>query len=500
MIKKRLGLSLIASMMLLSTAYSGKIITNAGDVENPIVTPNNQYGFGGWNFDNIDVRIVNTNDFSGSVGTFYENNGTYTTMGEDMSFESDIWSLDGMTLLAHLHGKDWPVGEPAGIKIINNDLKVQHGKPFNCIMNTSYLDVGYLDTVNPQPVICSSDFQTHKRFKINLLPSTIEGTPAGGWGRAVDIVFNLDMSDTNTTVRRYQVLQKINNYTDKRLDGYSLEVLDENGTSNPYLKLSLGYGEGDNGTNIWDESELANMSHGLWGPIDNHFPEPGFFDQYRAYFPITFNTPDNNSIGYTGDMGASNYQKIFGNWLPSIWAPKGIFHDDDMNPATDGVLVAFWGTIPGERYTGTPAWHKGFVDNWEIPSSAELDSWQGTWYEQSTIEDVLNLGLNYIVEVGENAKIGSTFIIRITPHVSTDQVPPAYICDSATQHSAQGSLGCVDDAPATIVPPYLPDIPDPRFIQGTTIVDTNATVTTPWELPVCADGNLSSTQGTDICL
>lgn len=500
MTKKKLGLSLIASMTLLSTVYAGKIITNAGDVENPIITPNNQYGFGGWNFDNVNVRIVNTDAFSGSVGTFYDNNGTYTPMGENMSFESDIWSLDGMTLLAHLHGKDWPVGEPSGIKVINDDLNVLHGKPINCIMTTSYRDIGYLDTANPQPVICSSDFQTHKRFKINLLPSTIEGTPAGGWGTAVDLVFNLDPSDTNITARRYQVLQKINNYTDKRLDGFSIEVLDENESINSALTLSLGYGEGDNGTNIWDENELANMSHGLWGPIDNHFPEPGFFDQYRAYYPVTFDTPENNSVAYTGDMGASNYQAIFGNWLPSIWAPKGIFHDDDMNPATDGVLIAFWGTIPGERYSGTPAWHKGFIDNWEIPTTAELESWQGEWYAEETIEDVLNLGLNYIVNVGENAKIGSTFIIRITPHVSTDQVPPSYVCNNSTQHHAQGTFTCIDNIDATLVPPYLADILDTRRIQGTTIEDTNASTSATWKLPECPDGNLSTIQGSDICL
>ena len=45
----------------------------------------------------------------------------------------------------------------------------------------------------------------------------------------------------------------------------------------------------------------------------------------------------------------------------------------------------------------------------------------------STVEDVLNLGLNYIINVGANAAIGSTFTLRITPHVALDQTPPTYV-------------------------------------------------------------------------
>jgi len=460
--KSVLGLSLVTAMLLGSSAYAGKIITDA-DVNNIVLTKDKQFGFGGWNFENIDVRIVDVSDFSGNVGTFNTVTGVYTTMGADMSFESDIKN-EADVIVGHLHGKDWPVGEPSGIKIINDDANVKVPKPVNCIMTSSYLgdldDSGttfYLDSATPKPVLCSSPFQTHKRFKINMLPSTVEGIAPGSYGKPVDLVFNLDPTDASTESVRYQVLQKINNYTDVRLDGYKMEVLDANGAKNAALTLSIGEGEdttNDPATNIWSDDELANFSHGLWGPIDTHFTTPGFFDEVRAYYPAALADPQ--TISYAGDMVGGNYQDIFGNWLPSIWAPVGIFHDDDNNPETDGALRAFWGVPPGAAEGTLPAWHKGFVDNWAEPTTAELIGWTGALYEEETIEDVLNLGLNYIVEVGENAKLGNSFTLRVTPHVALDQTVPIYVdIDAPTDYPfSKGIVGI---------------LPEPRFTVGDTL-------------------------------
>lgn len=465
--KRALGLSLVTAMLLGSSAYAGKIITDADTVT---WTQNKQFGFGGWNFDNINVRIVDVSDFSGDVGTFNTATGFYTAMGADMSFESDIKN-DADVIVGKLHGKDWPVGEPAGIKIINGDTKVSHGKPFNCIMTSSYLSEfdtndglnGYLDAVSegntPQPVICSSPFQTHKRFKINMLPSTVEGIAPGNYGKPVDLVFNLDPADSSTDIVRYQVLQKINNYTDVRLDGYKIEVFDASGAKNAALTLSIGTGE-NAGADIWTVDELANFSRGLWGPNDAdqqdpHFPLDGFFDKVRAYYPVAISA-DKWSISYTGDMQGGNYQEIFGNWLPSIWAPVGIFHDDDNNPETDGVLRAFWGVPPGTAEGTAPAWHKGFADNWAEPTAAELLSWTGALYDEETIEDVLNLGLNYIVEVGNNAALGNKFILRITPHVAVDQTVPAYVdIDAPSDYPFSKGIVAIS--------------PEPKFTVGDTL-------------------------------
>jgi len=438
-------MSLVAGMLLGSNVYAGKIITDA-DLSNIVVTPNTQFGFGGWKFDNVDVRMVDAETGIATGGSFNIADGTYSPMGIGDSFESDIKDINystgvpviGSTVMGHLHGKDWPVGEPAGIKIINDDTKVQHGKPFNCIMTSSYQDGGYLNDATPNPVICSSPWQTHKRFKINLLPTSVDSVPVeGGYGEPVDIVFNLDPTDTNTTVRRYQVLQKANNYTDKRLKGYKIEVLDENGSKCDTLTLSLGIGEGDAGGDIWGEEDMANMSHGLWGPYEEGRFDNGFFDYKRAYYSVVL-SDNNHTISYAGEMLGGNYQAIFGNWLPSIWEPMGIFHDDDQDPETDGILKAFFGTAPGHT---EDAWYKSTVTNpldpnptyaWSEATDADFLEWSGDWYSVGAVEDVLNLGLNYIVNVGENALIGKTFTIRITPYVDSNQSVPSYVGKDTT--------------------------------------------------------------------
>ncbi len=480
--KKFLGLSLVTAMLLGTSAYAGKIITDAGDPADAgnIRVDNQQYGFGGWNFDNVNVRIVDVNDFTGDIGEFNTTTGEYIGLVPETSFESDIKNTAG-TVVGHLHGKDYPVGEPAGIKVINDDMDVKHGKPFNCIMTSSYQAGGYLDDVTPQPVICSSPFQTHKRYKINMLPSSVEGVAPGAYGKSIDLVFNLDDTDTNTTVRRYQVLQKANNYTGVRLDGYKVEVLAGVGAAavpNAALTLSLGLGE-DNNTDIWNVEDMANMSHGLWGPIDDNFEAPGFFDSTRAYYPVVL-SDTNQTISHTGDMDGGNYQAIFGNWLPDIWEPQGVFHDHDADPETDGVLLAFFGKAPD---TTEDAWYKNsvIVDKsdpknfvydytWALATADDFAAWSGDLYSVGGIEDVLNLGLNYIINVGENAAIGSTFTLRITPHVAADQTAPSYV-------GADDSIPTPPPADETAPVITLTGDNPMTVLQGRTFTDPGATAT-----------------------
>ncbi|MCW8821013.1 MAG: choice-of-anchor F family protein, partial [Sulfurovum sp.] len=449
-------MSLVTAMLLSSGAYAGHIIgANPGDT----VELETQFGFGGWNLDDVVVSIVSVTDFTTVTGTFEPTDGTYTTMVVGDSFESAISTEAEVRGL--LHGKNWPVGEPSGIKIINGDTKTSNGKPENCIMTTSYLAAednlpsltnGYLDafydnnvSTTPAPTLCSSPFQTHKRFKVNMLPTTVAdvNTSTGGYGKPIDLVFNLDTNDTNASTQRYQVLQKINNYTGLRLDGYRVEVLDASKQPNAgALTLSLGIGEKEPSVgNIWGVEDMANFSHGLWGPATTedppHFPEDGFFDSVIAYFPVQLNEFNTTAYTLNGPVQGGNYNDLFGHWLPSKWAPYGIFFDNDNDPTTDAELVAFWGTTPDEAsdVNATPAWHKGQAESWAEPTTVELDAWMASnLYSVGIIEDTLNLGLNYIVEVGDNTsdQIGATFTIRITPHVSADQTPPSYIDENGT--------------------------------------------------------------------
>lgn len=427
---KIIRFSVATALIIGTSAYAGKIISNATYInnnvtsENAIVSDSTQFGSGGWNLDNINVKIVSTDDYSTALPgyTFDVVTGVYTSMGTGQSFESEI--LSGGEVRGKLHGKDWPVGEPSGIKIINGDLKaLATGSPANCIMTSSYLKSHYLDELLEErwPSICSSSFQTHKRFKVNMLPTTVDTVDAEGYGKPFDIVFNLDLSDINTSITTYQVLQKINNYTGKILDGYKLEILDGSGAKNDNLTLSLDKDSID---------DYANFSYGLWGPVNEpHFPTQGFFDSAKAYYPVTL-SDDNQTISWHGDLMGGNYQAVFRNrWLYSTIAPKGIFFDDDNNPATDAQLMAFWGVPPTLPDTTPQGWYKGQVQLWVPVTPEELDAWQvdalDSLYSEGTIEDVLNLGITYNVNIGDNAQIGEKFIIRITPHIDTTVYNPA---------------------------------------------------------------------------
>ncbi|EIF51257.1 choice-of-anchor F family protein [Sulfurovum sp. AR] len=478
---KILGMSVAAAMLLGSSVYAGKII---GATPGDTVFDSTQFGYGGWSLDNVVVNITSDSDFSDIIyGDILQASAVYPEMDDTMSFESIIST--GGEVRGKLHGKDWPVGEPAGIKVINDDTGTKHGKPSNCIMTTSYLDEyntgtgesGYLDTTadaGPVPTICSSGFQTHKRFKINLQPTTVNkdllGKYIAGYGNPVDIVFKLDPNDPDAeNVVRYQVFSKINNYTGARLAGYKVEVLKYGllgvPTTDPNLTLSLGIGEGDIASrdyNIFLPDEFANFAHGLWGPIEEgHFDEIGFFDIDRAYYPSTLGE-GNYSIyntaplaGDTGSVPGGNYPQLFGDWIHSEWAPYGIFYDDDNDPSTDADLMAFWGVPPG---TNLPVdWYKGMADNWAPVDDVDLQQWAlNPLYSVGKIEDVLNLGLNYIINVGAKSAIGDTFILRITPYVDSNQTAPIH----------------------TTVPPALPVfssegnitiVPEPTFTAGTTL-------------------------------
>ncbi len=475
--KNQFKMSFLAAMFLGSGAYAGLIKGATPPLEPLAPDLLRQFAYGGWNLDNVEVKIVSDSNFSQEIAgsDFDESDGTYTTMDGSMSFESMIST--GAEVRGLLHGKDWPVGEPSGIKVINGDTATKHGKAQNCIMTTSYLSLednpfdvyGYLDGENPTPTICSSAFQTHKRFKINMMPATVATLDANRYGQPIELVFNLETGDTST--QRYQVFQKINNYTGKRLDGYKIEVLDATDSVNANIKFSLLISDDPSE----DESgDVATFSRGLWGPKDDkvfippRFETDGFFDKVRAGFSVI----GDNTNTLTGGLPTlkSNYEALFGLWLPSKWAPQGIFHDDDRDPSTDAELVAFWGTIPNAPVGTAPAWHKGKDydlsngdQSWAEPTPQELLTWTiDPWYAKDVIEDTLNLGLDYVVSIGANSSIGSQFKIRITPRVAVDQTPPNYIEDDNTTYIEPPTSYVATAGVVTISP-------KPTFTPGTAL-------------------------------
>ena len=426
---------------------------------------------GAWNLDNVDVSLIKADGTE--FGDFDPFDGTYSAMTYDDYFES--WVKDGPfsdTLMAKVTGKVWPVGEPTAVKAVVDDLKVSKGKPQNCIIGTAFLspenseieDANYLDSEHPQPVICSSPFQTHKRLKIAMQPATVDGVTSGE-GKGIDLVFN--MAD-DETLRPYQVFSKINNYTGKRLAGYKIIIgtgLGDNFQSAgdlgiaEWLHISLGKGEGAtgggsninyDGSDLFDDDSLATFSHGLFGAPDQHFDTNGFFDMRTAGFSVeqgcttapavpcpTYDNPNyentltaSDTIYSTAPLESNYHGPVepaptaglpFGEWLPSVWQPKGIFFDDDADPSTDAKLTAWWDGVN---------WRGNYDSNFEIFTQEEID-WLADdpngRYEMSDIEDVLNLGINYIIKIGDNIPEGK-FTVRIIPLVAINQAPPGW-CD-----------------------------------------------------------------------
>ncbi len=466
------------SLALIGMAMAGSV--NAGVINNsnsvaaggfvgactstPGSTVANAACVGAVNLGNVDVQLFHIDPIDPTIttvfGTIDPATGAYPTMTVGDSYVSLI--NDGLALMAKLTGKVWPVGSPMGVKAVNNDPYVKSGKPVNCLINTSFLSPtdsldplsAYLDSANPRPVICSSPFQTHKRFKFAMQPATVDGVADGADGKGIDVVFNVT---DDTTLRPYQVFSKIDNYTGKRLKGYKIVVGKGRGTDfkpaselgiADKLHISLGVAEGSlhgkvkplplDGSDIFEEDGLATFSHGLFGAPDKHFQQNGFFDSRTAGFNVaqtcsvlpctTYANPFvggapliNSDTIYSTTAMPNNYASLFGDWVPSTWAPKGIFWDFDNDPATDADLVAYW--------NGT-AWVKNFDSGFATVPADELNTWaKDPLYAVATVEDTLNLGINYIVKVGDG--IGPDFTVRIIPVVADTQVPPVYVATPA---------------------------------------------------------------------
>ncbi|MDY0212808.1 MAG: choice-of-anchor F family protein [Desulfuromonadaceae bacterium] len=390
-------------------------------------------GFGGLKLDNGDVVL------NGSGSWFDELTGDYFfSPDSDFTYTTDIYDGTG-TIMAYTLAKDWPVGEPSGIKIVNDDFGVKEPKPMNCIMSTSYLDGHYLDSADPKQVVCSSPYQTHKRYKLAMLPSTVDGVGS----ESVDLVFNVE---SEAGSRDYQVFQKINNWTDGRLKGFTVQVgfgvgeefttVAEAGVALEDLNISVP-------SDVWSAEQLALFSAGLFGPTDKHSGEVGFFDPAkRAGFLIdeyvVGEQPLTDILHATQTLG-SDYAEVpaggavvnqFGPWLASNMLPYGIFFDDDGNPDTDADLLAWYGYDPK---IATYGWMGGSqhpngafatISDEEIYAMAENLS-----YTMDEIDDLVNVGLNYVVTIGDVATFpGSTFTIRVTPTADTSGIGmPGYV-------------------------------------------------------------------------
>lgn len=407
------------------TAQAGKITS--------IPSASGAEGFAGWNLDNVEVIVNGTPGVIGDANSWYdESNGDYNfATDSDFTYKADVDDAAG-TVMGVALAKDWPVGEPAGIKIVNDDAGVKPPKPANCIMSTSYLADHFLDSADPQQVTCSGPFQSHKRYKLAMLPASVDGIGSD----AIDLVFNVEAEDGS---RDYQIFQKINNWTDGRLEGFRVQVgvgvgatfqtASEAGISLNDLNISVP-------TEIWSEDQLAVFSAGLFGPLDNHTGNVGFFDPtQRAGFLIDeySDTALTDTLIATRTLG-SNYAEVpagasnqFGPWVANNMLPYGVFFDDDGNPETDAQLLAWYGFNPTLQALG---WMGGADTDFAEITAAEIETMGANLaFTMGKIDDLVNVGLSYVITVGEVTSFpGTTFTIRVIPTKDTSGAPvPLYV-------------------------------------------------------------------------
>ena len=485
-------------------------------------------GLDGWNMDNVEV-IVNDGG-----GTYDETTGDYSS--DYVFFRSEVSDTVGPdgtgTVMGAVKGKDYPVGAPPGIKVINSgdNAPLANGTPSNCIMNTSFLEGGYLDSTMPMPTLCGSGFQTHKRFKVNMEPATVDGSGV----EAVDLVFNVDNA-SDTEVRDYRIFQKINNYTGKRLSGFEVQLgtgvganfspVGATGTTGQVTTDNLGV---KIPADIWDDDQLATFSSGLFGPPDPpKFPDPGFFDSTKAGFNVQLKDANDSDVARNaGTSGAkivstsvlgSNYAQSppfgpsdqFGEWIHSGQTPLGIFFDDDNDPETDDQLVAFWGAT---NAAGTEfAWMRGDPDGWTTVAPAQVDEWlSSSAYSVGVIEDLLNLGLNYIVSVGDltNALTydagadTASFTVRIKPVVASSQTDPAYVSNPPEFRNSDGEI-VIGPQPVEATEPLRIRVTDGDIVAGSdpvsVVVENKATGETEQvRMSLAYDGVLTANLPTSI--
>lgn len=272
---------------------------------------------------------------------------------------------------------------------------------------------GCLMTSNPN-ANCTSEFQSGKRIKQQMT----------GLG-PVDLVFDVDSNGDDSN---YQVFHRLINLTKQSLSGFSIE---------------LGFGIGDNFTQAGDESGISFASgfraqptgsgaastqfpFGLFGDASDNinFDLDGFFAAERTGYNVDFSAVKLTSTGMFGP-----YENLFGDWKSQESVPTGAFWDNDNDPGTDALVMA-WLNEDGQweirrEVIDATAGTAGALVTPELRDTlqevVEFLGLDAALITTGPIEDLANLNVNFAINLNDLLLFGdddtfktASFTLRTT--------------------------------------------------------------------------------------
>lgn len=254
---------------------------------------------------------------------------------------------------------------------------------------------------------CDGDFQSGKRFKEQIT----------GFG-AIDLVFDVDQQGLQPDASvGYQVFHRLVNLTGQRIGEFSIELGFGVGdgftrsTGSDGLAFSTSFESGPD-----DAAAFSQFPFGLFGDAatNPNFTLDGFFATERSGIALSMGEDVITGSGVTGP-----YASLFGDWMSQDMAPEGLFWDNDGDPLTDAVLMA-WLNSDGEWEVrravdpndGTQAisiTENLFQTLEDAKSFLNVDV---AFLDTGIIEDLANLNVNYAIALGDQVNFND-FTLRV---------------------------------------------------------------------------------------
>ena len=347
-------------------------------------------------------------------------------------YRSDVYAGDPNTSTSY-GGIVWVESDvqAPGMKVVaNGEGGFRDG---SCVMTSGF------DPENPgEEKQCNDAFKTSKRFKRVSRDSM-------GY---VDLVFDVEKTETEPTDQVYRIFEKYENLTPDGIASFKIQL--GTGIGGSFTEgggISFTKRSGDPLEPTIDpydcedqENSLAAFfAFGLFGNAsenDNHDLD-GYFDPTKR---SCFKLQVVSSVEIATDGLSGEVADVYGSeWMSKAQAPIGFFYDIDNKPSTDNLLVGDW---DGDEWVtrlscSSPVFQEllkrqamkesecvdydvGFDP---VPlSDSTLKKWIGNprLFNTGLIEDHGNVNLNYHIKV-DPLFAGPSFTLRITPTPGTGE-------------------------------------------------------------------------------